>query len=315
VALVPCALPLVLGVWLQLWEIQHLDWRAARFVECVTFSWQAALFVGGLGAVGLLPWLFAARAISTSGAFAPGQIISDGARAFFSVAREWWPVGVALPLYGWMDDVIGVPAHDFDALMRTLDTALFMGLDPAVEIQRFEWRPLSEWLAFSYAFYGLFYPLALGAIYLRTGMLALREAVTALSCMFAVGFSMYMLLPVKGPALSQPLAMPVDLALLAEVKDLMDVHRFTWDCFPSLHTAGALLLSWVCFRHARGLFWLTLPMVISTPLACVYLRYHYVVDTIAGAALAVAVMWLTPRLLAARRPARDVPSYDRDHGR
>ena len=303
VSLAICALPLVLGVWLQFSEIQLLDWSGARVIDYLAFSWPAVLFVGGLGAAGLLPWLFVARAISTSGTFAPGRVFRDGARAFLSLAREWWPAGLALPLYSWMDDVIGVPAHDFDALMRSLDTMLFMGLDPAVEIQRFEWRPLSEWLAFSYAFYGPFFPLALGAIYLRRGTLALREAVTALSCMFAVGFSLYMLVPVKGPALSQPLAMPVDLALLAEVKDLMDVQRFTWDCFPSLHTAGALLLSWVCFRHARGLFWFTLPMVISTPFACVYLRYHYVVDVLAGAVLALAVMWLTPRLRVARWPA------------
>ena len=78
----------------------------------------------------------------------------------------------------------------------------------------------------------------------------------------------------------------------------MDRTRITYDCFPSFHTAGALLLSWGCWRHARKVFWLTLPMVASIPFACVYLRYHYVIDVVAGIALASVLAWATPRLLA-----------------
>jgi membrane-associated phospholipid phosphatase len=76
----------------------------------------------------------------------------------------------------------------------------------------------------------------------------------------------------------------------------MDRNRIMFDCFPSLHTSAAMLLSWGCYRYSRRIFWLTLPIVALTPLSCVYLRYHYVVDCIAGIALTVALMLVTPRV-------------------
>lgn len=76
----------------------------------------------------------------------------------------------------------------------------------------------------------------------------------------------------------------------------MDATRITYDCFPSMHTCCTVLLGWSAFRHVRPLFWWILPIVVSMPLACVYLRYHYVVDVLAGLALAAVMIWLTPRL-------------------
>ena len=49
------------------------------------------------------------------------------------------------------------------------------------------------------------------------------------------------------------------------------------------------------WRHARPMFWVMAPIALSIPFACVYLRYHYVVDVIAGAALAAVVCFLTVR--------------------
>lgn len=75
----------------------------------------------------------------------------------------------------------------------------------------------------------------------------------------------------------------------------MDATRITWDCFPSMHTCCTMLMGWIAFRHVRKLFWWLLPMIVSMPLACVYLRYHYVVDVLAGLALAVVMAKVTPR--------------------
>jgi membrane-associated phospholipid phosphatase len=66
-----------------------------------------------------------------------------------------------------------------------------------------------------------------------------------------------------------------------------------------------LLFLWGAYRHQRRLFWGILPMVVMTPIACVYLRYHYVVDTLAGALLALFVSRVTPRV---------IDGYERAHG-
>ncbi|OQC32428.1 MAG: hypothetical protein BWX66_02046 [Deltaproteobacteria bacterium ADurb.Bin058] len=41
------------------------------------------------------------------------------------------------------------------------------------------------------------------------------------------------------------------------------------------------------------LFWVVLPIASSLIFATVYLRYHYVIDLIAGAALAVGAFWVS----------------------
>lgn len=68
------------------------------------------------------------------------------------------------------------------------------------------------------------------------------------------------------------------------------------DCFPSGHTAGALVVLLGMWKWRRPVFWAILPVQVALIAATVYLRYHYVVDVLAGAAwgvaaLAVSVAW------------------------
>jgi membrane-associated phospholipid phosphatase len=191
--------------------------------------------------------------------------------------------------------------------MQAIDRFLFFGVDPVLALQRFIWAPLSEWLAFSYSFYALFYSISLAAIFMVGGRRALREGITAMCLGMSVTYVSYSLIPVAGPAMSMHFEVSLDLYYIKEVKEmLMDRSRISYDCFPSFHTAGSLIMSWLCWRHARRVFWVTLPMVASTPLACVYLRYHYVTDVLAGGLLFVAVAWVVPRLLADDPPTPSV---------
>ena len=66
--------------------------------------------------------------------------------------------------------------------------------------------------------------------------------------------------------------------------------------FPSGHTAVALLCLFRARRLSAGLSMLYVPIVTGIIFSTVYLHYHYVVDVLAGAALACAGAWLGPRL-------------------
>ena len=91
-------------------------------------------------------------------------------------------------------------------------------------------------------------------------------------------------------------ATDLSLFYLKPLKELlMDSMRVPRDCFPSLHTAVTLVIASALYRYARPLFLLFLPIVITIPLACVYLRYHYVVDVLAGTALAAGASRLAER--------------------
>ncbi len=71
---------------------------------------------------------------------------------------------------------------------------------------------------------------------------------------------------------------------------LFALEPYKWDCFPSGHTAVTLIVIMLCYRYARGLFWVLLPVAIGLILSTVFLRLHYVADIMAGAVLAGVVM-------------------------
>jgi hypothetical protein len=60
--------------------------------------------------------------------------------------------------------------------------------------------------------------------------------------------------------------------------------------FPSAHVSGALVVSLVAWRHQRRLAYLLVPITAGVVIATVYGRFHYALDTLAGAGLAIAVV-------------------------
>jgi membrane-associated phospholipid phosphatase len=60
--------------------------------------------------------------------------------------------------------------------------------------------------------------------------------------------------------------------------------------FPSAHVSGAVVVTLVAWRHQRRLAYLLLPIIGGVMMATVYGRFHYALDTLAGAVLAVAVV-------------------------
>ncbi len=67
------------------------------------------------------------------------------------------------------------------------------------------------------------------------------------------------------------------------------------DAFPSGHTAVALVSLFYAgkFRE-RVLFGILVPCVAALIVSTVYLRYHYVIDVIAGIALAAVTIFIAP---------------------
>jgi len=49
-------------------------------------------------------------------------------------------------------------------------------------------------------------------------------------------------------------------------------------------------------RYEKTIFYLFLPVVCGLILSTVYLRYHYVIDLMAGSALAIGCVLIGPRL-------------------
>lgn len=64
------------------------------------------------------------------------------------------------------------------------------------------------------------------------------------------------------------------------------------DCFPSLHTAWTTLFLIASWRGVRPLFWVYLPVGIGVYISTLYGGEHYVLDLLAGHALAIFAWWV-----------------------
>jgi hypothetical protein len=242
-------------------------------------------------------WLAYGLHVRAHGRLRPSFVWETGG-VVLRALREWAPILALIWAYGWMGRILAAPLFaDRDAALARLDAALFFGRDPLVLLERTIGPGLSEWLAGCYVSYAFLFPVVLGAVYAKGDLRAFREVTFAASFALAVGYVTYTLVPAQGPLFTQRFSVSLDLYYMAWIKEqLMDRTRVPRDCFPSLHTCMSLVFLWGAWRHVRPLGWVLAPFALSIPFACVYLRYHYVVDVLAGCALFALATTLAKRL-------------------
>ncbi len=179
---------------------------------------------------------------------------------------------------------------DLDPLLWSWDRLLF-GADPHGWLEQRVPAVLLEWMALCYSLYGFLFLGVLGSLMIRRSEAALREMVFRACVCLASGYTLYWMIPAAGPESVVPFEGPLELVHFASLKEiLMDRPRIERDCFPSLHTAITAIVLGSAWSHLRFLFWIILPVAFTVPFACIALRYHYVVDVLAGLLLAIATL-------------------------
>ena len=113
-----------------------------------------------------------------------------------------------------------------------------------------------------------------------------------LSTVLLGSYLFFILLPVDSPYyLSQRLGPPLSGHFFFDLVHQMSARGGArGGAFPSAHVSGAVVVSLVAWRHQRRLAYVLVPITGSVMIATVYGRFHYVLDTLAGAALAIGVV-------------------------
>ncbi|MGC3996967.1 MAG: phosphatase PAP2 family protein [Anaeromyxobacter sp.] len=210
---------------------------------------------------------------------------------------------------------LGFLLHDgtADAALSRLDRAL-LGVEPALWLDGRAGPALVEAMSFVYLFF-------IGWVYLSIALECLgreeedREAfLLGLMLTYCLGYLGYVLLPAQGPAgfhtqLAALQGGPIHRAMRAAVEG----NGGAIGAFPSLHVGGALYLCLFDLRRNRMRGLTYVPVVPLVALSTVILRWHYVVDWLGGAAIALLALAATgplsrawrglPRPAAAPRPA------------
>ncbi len=252
--------------------------------------------------------------------------------AMRAVRRERWTAGraaaVAIALvsfyatylaYRNLKSIVPFLRPDlFDTDLADVDRAIFLGHDPAALLHGLLGTGAAAHVLSSvYAAFIVFLPLSLGLalVFSQRLQLSLFYA-AALSMNWVLGAASYFLLPALGPIYAFPqwfTSLPHTEATRLQQMLLDDRAGFLADptrgtpqaiaAFASLHVAmsvTALLAVYLLGlgRRLKVVLWVWL---VLTLLATVYLGWHYVVDDIAGVAIAVMSLALA-RLLTGFDP-------------
>lgn len=170
------------------------------------------------------------------------------------------------------------------------------GVEPALFFERWVTPATTEWFAFFY--YGYFFVLGLHVlpiIFLCRNARILSEFALGLLIVLSVGQSLYLVVPGYGPAAGLPQLFSVDLpsgVWWNLVNQIVATAGAQKDIFPSIHTAAPTFILLFSFHNRAHLpYRFTWPMVaffvFNIIIATMFLRWHWLVDIVAGLALAL----------------------------
>jgi hypothetical protein len=244
---------------------------------------------------------------------------------------RWQLAGGVLYRFGLIGVVVGsflqlhvilptVSSRLVDSSVYALDLRLF-GFEPAMSWDRFVTPATTEWFSFfyySYFFILCAYLLPMAAFERRLRVLS--ELSAGLLFVVCVGHVLYIAVPGLGPhsylrgqfghELSGGFWWPIVKRAVDSVGG--DSAGTRTDIFPSLHTACPTFLTLFSFRNRalkpyRYIWPVTAFFTSQIILATMFLRWHYLIDVIAGLTLATTAFLISravPALEARMRVAR-----------
>lgn len=223
------------------------------------------------------------------------------------LVRRFYMIPVVYLMYEQVHAFVRVVhPRDYDHLLIAADRALF-GTDPTVWMTQFATPWLTEILQICYFMFYLL-PIMHAVELAASGRQDRFDTfIRGITYCYAVSYLLYFVMPAIGPrfTLHDFASLDTDLPglwLTPLLRDIVNqgggiaahgvdpasvVNR---DCMPSGHTMLTLVNIMLAFRLRSALRWVFVLIGGCLILATVYMRYHYVVDVLAGALLAVVCL-------------------------
>jgi len=222
-------------------------------------------------------------------------------RPYWTIIRDWFPFLMILLMYYslWGDATRLLVTHDRDQALINIDQRFF-GFQASLVLQRIISPGLTTWMEFAYFYHIINIPLVACVLYMSGNRARFREMMSGLMVVSFLGLLGYLLVPAIGPMYTLrdlytvPLWQP--LGVFRREVDFMDFARIRRDVFPSMHVAISFVVWLYAYRNSKKLFWILSPLVLSLWFSTLYLRYHYLVDVLAGLLLAPLAFWIANTL-------------------
>ena len=295
---------------------------------------------GGLNFFTFL-WILAALLIVHTGANAKHYLAlrrSGGgfAGAFSRDILGYLPYLLLAAIYdnvSLFERAVTVKVRDLDLVLMRMDGLMF-GVQPTIFLENYLYPFLVEYFMLAYSLFLL--PFIFLLYLFRKGEKeAFDTAILAQVVAATIAVISFIFLPAQGPRYlfdpandGQDMDLPkysralegVRIGALEKAtgrKSLFQAQYEGWnklervktDCMPSMHTALYLICLIAVIRFRRMMKWKAAAMVFwsvscaSLVFSCVYLRYHWFMDVLAGAAVAGISFYLAERLISRRSAA------------
>jgi membrane-associated phospholipid phosphatase len=211
--------------------------------------------------------------------------------------RDWYPV-ILFPLLYKEVEIFAAAFGNWGLTepIRRLEASLFSGHPSIYLSERLNWVPLSEFLHLCYLSHILLLP-ALGGYWYYAKRDVFRELLFLVSTVLAISYLFFILFPVDSPFyLAPPLAEPLAGRFFYDIVHFVSGHGGArGGAFPSTHVSVTSVIWWVAWHRQRKIAYGLTPIALGLFFATVYGRFHYVVDVVAGLALAAAVILISRR--------------------
>ena len=282
----------------------------ALHLLALSFFLAVALAAGSGTAVAAYGGLLLATALlasSVHGGRAPAPLRS------LHIGWTLLALPVAFTALQWLTPAVATPGRIFDPQLAAMDRDWF-GVDIARWSEGFLTGAIADPFMLLYFLYFLM-PVVAFVWFLRRGDRAFtyRAAFTIAMGVYAC-YMLYLLVPATGPRhayvnLSAPLP---EGWITGRIHDhIRDLEPQPYDAFPSCHVVLGLLCAAACWPLGGWKRWSMVVVGAGTSASTLVLRYHYLVDDLAGIAIVVLALGAT-RFMDARIARK---SADREHDR
>lgn len=230
------------------------------------------------------------------------------------IVRSFYILPVGYMMYAQVHNYIPlINPGNFDPVLASWDRALF-GVNPTEWIYRFAHPLLTEYFQIWYNFFQLMLVVPAIAFYANNQMREFRIVAMTLLFGFYLSYLLYFFMPAIGPRfevhdfysidrelpgvfLTSPFREFINAGnnITPDMENPYDVVNR--DCMPSGHTMLSVLAILLAWHYRSRWSWFITIGGISVVISTIYLRYHYVVDLMAGTALAFLVYLIHPWLV------------------
>lgn len=202
-----------------------------------------------------------------------------------AMGLAFFAMGLAIPL-------LGIPP--VDGLLIQWDRTL-VGETPSIAWE--SWlQPRVEDVAMAGYLFFFYYLIAGPGHYCIHNLRLFRKCIVGLFTLYGIAFMGYTVLPAGGPHIYLTFKTPLHGPwLLDRTIKTVNAASNGLDVFPSVHVAASLYLLLFDWQHWRKRFWWVLLPCLVLWFATIYLRFHYLVDLLAAAVLALASWFMAQR--------------------